>query len=188
MLFRVSPDILTITGNPDVGNWEMDTELRQNLLSYTKKLFLPKFPLHLPSAYANESLHLVLHFDSESWISNYDCEHPITKSYKVYLHRPDEIRKAFNRPIEIEVGRKVIIYVKPSVIVSAKPLRKYDPKYRQCFFDSERQLKYFKVYTKSNCEHECLAEAIKEKCGCVKFSMPRKSQFNIISIYFKMTD
>lgn len=46
---------------------------------------------------------------------------------------------------------------------------------RQCYFQDERYLRYFKVYTQSNCELECLTNYTLHKCGCVKFYMPRNS-------------
>lgn len=44
---------------------------------------------------------------------------------------------------------------------------------RQCYFNGERYLRFFQVYTQQNCELECLANYTMAKCGCVKFSMPR---------------
>lgn len=47
---------------------------------------------------------------------------------------------------------------------------------RQCYFDEERHLKFFKVYSETNCELECIANYTLSICGCVKFSMPRKNK------------
>lgn len=44
---------------------------------------------------------------------------------------------------------------------------------RKCYFDSERKLRFLKVYTQRNCELECLSNATLNSCGCVKFSHPR---------------
>lgn len=41
---------------------------------------------------------------------------------------------------------------------------------RKCYFDSERKLRFLKVYTQRNCELECLSNATRKACGCVKFS------------------
>lgn len=50
----------------------------------------------------------------------------------------------------------------------------YDDR-RQCYFNGERYLRLFRMYTQHNCELECLANYTMAKCGCVKFSMPRDS-------------
>lgn len=50
----------------------------------------------------------------------------------------------------------------------------FEPLSRQCYFNYERRLKYFKVYTQQNCELECITNFTLQTCGCVKFSMPRE--------------
>lgn len=59
------------------------------------------------------------------------------------------------------------------MITTSDGLKHYLPNRRQCFFNKERFLRYFKVYTQQNCELECLANYTMQQCGCVKFSMPR---------------
>lgn len=44
---------------------------------------------------------------------------------------------------------------------------------RQCYFQKEKYLRYFRSYTQSNCELECLTNYTLKSCGCVKFYMPR---------------
>lgn len=157
----------------------MENELEKLLLPIeTRAAFPPRYPYHLVTLDDLDSLNLVLNFNPNDWLWNFKCEFPITRSFKIFLHRPDEIREAFDRPIEVEVGRKVMVTVKPNVIVTSDYLRRYSAKLRQCFYNSERHLKFFRVYTKSNCEHECLANFTHAECGCVKFSMPRKTNNN----------
>jgi amiloride-sensitive sodium channel len=43
---------------------------------------------------------------------------------------------------------------------------------RQCYFPDERQLKFFQMYTKSNCEFECLTNLTLRYCNCSTFYMP----------------
>lgn len=144
---------------------------------YESPKILPKYPYHLVTLNDLDSLNVEMNFENADWFWNYQCEAPITKVFKVFLHRPDEHKEAYDRPIEIEVGRKVTIGVKPHIITTSEFLRKYTPQLRQCYFNSERSLKFYRVYTKSNCEHECLANFTKDECGCVKFSMPSGSYF-----------
>lgn len=173
---RTTRDLITVTDNPDEDDWQMEEELQKLLLPIEHRTTIPpQYPYHLITLDDLDSLNVELNFNSDDWFWNYKCESPITRSFKIFLHRPDEIREAFNRPVEVEVGRKVIVDVKPYVIVTSNHLRRYSAKLRQCFYNSERRLKFFQVYTKSNCEHECLANFTQAQCGCVKFSMPRKS-------------
>jgi hypothetical protein len=43
---------------------------------------------------------------------------------------------------------------------------------RKCFYQNENQLRFFKVYSQSNCEWECLTNFTMKACGCVMFYMP----------------
>lgn len=43
---------------------------------------------------------------------------------------------------------------------------------RQCYFNDERELQFYRVYNKPNCELECLANAVYHECGCVGFAAP----------------
>lgn len=48
----------------------------------------------------------------------------------------------------------------------------HKPEERKCYFEGERQLDFFKTYSKGNCEVECLAKQTVEKCGCALYWMP----------------
>ncbi|KAG7308200.1 hypothetical protein JYU34_006869 [Plutella xylostella] len=51
-------------------------------------------------------------------------------------------------------------------------LRKYHPEVRQCYFQSERFLRYFHIYTQNNCMLECRANYTFHRCECVPFYLP----------------
>jgi hypothetical protein len=61
-------------------------------------------------------------------------------------------------------------------------LRKFPPKIRGCYFEDEKKLKFFKIYTKNNCDLECMTNYNKEFCGCVHFSMPRTENTRICEL------
>lgn len=44
---------------------------------------------------------------------------------------------------------------------------------RNCYLEDEKSLKFFKTYTKINCENECLTDFMIKRCGCVEFFMIR---------------
>lgn len=46
-------------------------------------------------------------------------------------------------------------------------------KRRGCYFNSERQLQFFKIYTETNCWLECLTNFTLFYCGCTFYYMPR---------------
>lgn len=137
------------------------------------------YPFHVLQIDDLENLSVILNFNMEHFATTFDCIIPWTSSFKVYLHRPDEVKEAFLQPIEVEVGKKVALYIKPRLTIASEQSRKYGPSARNCYFNSEYQLKYFKIYTSNNCHEECLSKTIERECGCVKFSMPRESKTNV---------
>lgn len=72
----------------------------------------------------------------------------------------------------ISLFEQMEVTIKPTITTTSNGLRSYDPNLRQCYFNDERRLRFFKVYSKNNCELECLANFTKKVCQCVKFSMP----------------
>jgi amiloride-sensitive sodium channel len=74
--------------------------------------------------------------------------------------------------IDIPADDFTLIAVRPSAVKTTEDLRKYDPQVRHCFFDGERQLRFFRFYTQANCEYECYIRRLLDACGCVAFFMP----------------
>lgn len=99
--------------------------------------------------------------------------------YKASLHTPGEIPRTSKDFFRIELGSNVEVNVKPKMTITSKGLARYPPETRRCYFNEERKLKFFKVYTQLNCELECLTNFTLQECGCVKFSMPRDNQTRI---------
>lgn len=75
--------------------------------------------------------------------------------------------------------------IAPKIITTSDGLRKYAPNQRKCFHQSERRLRFFKIYTQRNCEAECVANFTEHKCGCVQYSMPSMSSrfFKFLNTY-----
>lgn len=73
-----------------------------------------------------------------------------------------------------------LIKVTPEVVLGDSNLKKsFSPEQRKCYFDGERELRYFSIYSESNCDLECISNVSQELCGCVAFWMPSKT----ISVY-----
>lgn len=109
---------------------------------------------------------------------DYICRGPV-QGFKILLHTPGEIPRVSKQYFRVPLRQEVVVSVKPNMITTSSGLADYAPERRQCYFNDERQLKFFKVYTQSNCELECLANFTLAKCDCVKFSMPRDNQTRI---------
>lgn len=62
--------------------------------------------------------------------------------------------------------------LKPNMLRTNNALRTYDPIGRQCYYEEERYLRFFRVYTQRNCEMECITNYTVTKCGCSAFYLP----------------
>ncbi|KAL7017318.1 hypothetical protein ACKWTF_010315 [Chironomus riparius] len=99
--------------------------------------------------------------------------------FRVSLHMPVESPQISKQFYNVPFQRETNLIVKPDMIYSSKDTKNYLPEKRGCYFIKERKLKYFKIYSKTNCDLECKADYIMRKCGCVKFSMPHTNDRDV---------
>lgn len=92
------------------------------------------------------------------------------KGFKVKFHPPNENPQMWKKYFLVSPGRTIFYTIIPEVIESADNIRKFSPDIRQCYFNSERQLRFYQMYTQRNCEMECLSNFTLKQCGCVIFS------------------
>ncbi|CAO1413325.1 unnamed protein product [Diamesa tonsa] len=112
---------------------------------------------------------------------DYACKGPV-QGFKIALHTSGEMPQMNHVFYQVPLKQQVLIAVKPEVITTSPGLHSYSPKRRQCYFNGENKLKFFKVYTQSNCELECLTEFTLKQCGCVKFSQPHNSSTKVCNL------
>lgn len=105
--------------------------------------------------------------------TDYSCSGPIL-GFKVMIHRPDEIPQTSKNFFHIPTKSNVLMSIRPNMLTTAPKLIHYSPDQRQCYFNTERKLRFFRYYNQRNCELECLANFTKSECGCVHFAMPSK--------------
>ncbi len=102
---------------------------------------------------------------------DYVCRGTV-QGFRILLHTPGEIPRVSKHFFRVPLNQEVLVAVKPQMITTSKNLDQYHYDRRNCYFGHEKELKYFKFYTQSNCELECLTNFTRQECGCVKFSMP----------------
>ncbi|XP_055535261.1 pickpocket protein 28-like isoform X2 [Wyeomyia smithii] len=104
------------------------------------------------------------------------------QGFKGLLHMPNEYPQLMHQFFRIPLNQELIITVVPQVMSIGERAQQYQPEQRQCYNSNERSLRFFKIYTKKNCEIECLTNYTFELCGCVRFSMPRPPGAPICSL------
>nr|XP_019536370.2 pickpocket protein 28-like [Aedes albopictus]XP_019556891.1 pickpocket protein 28-like [Aedes albopictus] len=157
-------DYQYVTKNFSSTQWSLET-------GYREDADIDTYPVRVLGAGARAGLNILLR------LYNYDldylCRGPV-QGFKVSLHTSGEYPQVSKQYFRVPLHQEVIISVKPEMITTSEGLRHYAPHRRQCYFNYERRLKYFKVYTQQNCELECITNFTLQTCGCVKFSMPRE--------------
>lgn len=102
------------------------------------------------------------------------------EGFKIQIHSGDEIPQMQERFYHIPFDHDVRISVRPNIMVTSPNLIKnYNQKQRKCIDKNEHNLEFFQKYTQRNCLLDVLATQMAEKCGCVRFWMPRHNDTNI---------
>lgn len=96
-----------------------------------------------------------------------------SKSMFAYIHLPNEMPTEYHKFIPIAYGSKTSIVLTGKSYRTDENLRSYPPKVRNCYFDGERKLQFFKSYSKAQCQFECVANSTLKYCNCVPFWYPR---------------
>lgn len=148
--------------NPNVSQWSLET-------GYQNKSNGKEYPFRVFSA--RRSAALIVYLQMNEVDLEYGCR-GLVPGFKVFLHTPGEIPAMSRRLLRVPLQEDAEISIKPKMITTSDGLRNYKPSQRQCFYTSERRLRFFKVYAQTNCEMECLANFTKILCGCVQFSIP----------------
>lgn len=179
---RMNEDLISVRNNSKAEHWNLEDGYNKTI-----KVDPETYPYRVFGAGARLGLFTLLRLYEQHL--EYLCRGPV-QGFKITLHTPGEVPQVSKHYFRVPYLQEVLVAVRPNMITTSDGLRHYEPNRRQCFFDSERNLKFFKVYTQRNCELECLSNFTKTECGCVKFSMPRKfacesmRQNRITNIYF----
>ncbi|CAG9805271.1 unnamed protein product [Chironomus riparius] len=98
------------------------------------------------------------------------------------LHLPNELPTLSHQKNFIAFNDDKKVEITAKSFKTRHDLRHLKPRKRQCYYESERTLKFFKSYTKAHCDFECMTNHTLEACGCVKFSMPREKHTPVCDI------
>lgn len=91
---------------------------------------------------------------------NYACKGP-ANGFRLTLTSPHGLPRPSLQFYRIPFNTETLISVKPRGMITSKNLKSYEVKQRQCYFGREKRLKFFKMYSQSNCQLECLSSMLK---------------------------
>lgn len=166
--FRMAPGMMITKNNPNVSGWSLEN-------GYADEMNGEEYPIRVTDLGKTVAMEVSLTYSEKNL--DISCK-GLMQGFTVTLSVPGDELKILRNSLRVPVAENSIVTIKSKLTTTSEGLRHYKPNGRQCFYESERRLRFYKNYTKSNCEMECLANFTKTECGCVKFSMPRKNLFD----------
>lgn len=155
---------MTIKSNLNVSGWSLDR-------GYTHLTDDQNYPLQgLESGFPVE---LWLDIMANANDIEYRCN-PTPDAFKLILSTPGDALKLSQDYIHVQYSSFDEIHILPEMTKTSDELHKYTLMQRKCFYQSERQLAFYRIYSQINCEEECLTNFTRKECGCVGFWMPSK--------------
>ncbi|KAJ0174664.1 hypothetical protein K1T71_009772 [Dendrolimus kikuchii] len=158
--------------------FERETESWSLDKGYASNASVETYP-HRGSGYGAQS-GLIFLLSAFEYDLDYLCKGPV-QGFKVLLHNPAELPRLSQQYFRVPIDHEAVVAVKPNMMTTSEALRPYKAERRQCYFQDERYLKYFKVYTQANCEMECLSNFTYTRCGCVHFGVPYSQNMTVCS-------
>ncbi|XP_053685967.1 pickpocket protein 28-like [Sabethes cyaneus] len=175
---ELAPDLFFSNASKPTENWS----LQNGYADYG--LFLKYYPRPAVDLSEKYRLRLKLHFNQTS--GNSSC--PSLSAVTVYLHNPVDFPYKAKSAMFVEPGQKVDVSIKPLVKLSPNVLKYYPAESAKCYFEGQRKLRFFKIYTQENCELECRTNYFLEKKKCVLAYMPRAAGTKLCRNSFQWED
>lgn len=101
------------------------------------------------------------------------------QAFTIIFHNPAEIPTIFHERFSINHNKDFSFIIKIKSVKFDNYLRHFSPHHRKCYFENEKKLKFFNIYTKFHCEFECNVNQTLRNCGCVHIAMPRENSTEI---------
>ncbi|XP_035900497.1 pickpocket protein 28-like [Anopheles stephensi] len=153
-------------------NWSMEQ-------GYKPNLGLDVYPRRVVSAGSSAGLIVLLKSDLQDM--DYLCGNSF-QGFQAQIHTPNQIPQISSQSIRVPMNQALTVRIDPFLITTSKNVKSYSAQKRRCYYPQERYLRFFRIYTKRNCELECLANFTLHMCGCVQYSMPRPPSVHICGI------
>ncbi|XP_055294959.1 pickpocket protein 28-like [Sitodiplosis mosellana] len=164
----MASEMMNLNTNPNVSQWNRES-------GYKSIKSKAEYPIRLSELGGETALRIALRTNEDDF--DYLCG-GFEQEFRVFLSTPGDSLYG-QTPLSVSIGEDSQMLISSKLTTTSDGLRRYAPHQRQCYYNSERPLTFFKQYSEQNCMAECMATYIKDKCGCVKFSMPRENSTRI---------
>jgi Amiloride-sensitive sodium channel len=110
----------------------------------------------------------ILHFGIIRWPNKNTIDVEARTGLHFIIHPTDELPSDSSIHL-YQYLHHTTIDMSPQQTLISDGLKQLSFQQRNCYFNYEKSLELFKVYTKQNCEHECQTFAFLKLCACVPF-------------------
>ncbi|XP_075157994.1 pickpocket protein 28-like [Haematobia irritans] len=131
---------------------------------------LPKH--YSPRAAAGLGVSMGLTVVLNASLNDYFCSSTNGPGFKMLLYNPIDFPHIKEAGLPIDLGNQIRVRLNTKITSSSPSLRSISPKDRQCYFSDEKELLFFKYYTRRNCEMECNTKLVFRLCNCIPNYMP----------------
>ncbi|XP_064210815.1 pickpocket protein 28-like isoform X1 [Tribolium castaneum] len=138
---------------------------------FTESAGVHSYPYRAFKSGVDNSLDLVLVDQVD-----YDEKCSAVQGYRLLIHRPQDIPRMSKNYIRVSHDKETTVAIEPALILTSPEVKNINPKKRRCYLKGEKVLKYFLVYSQSNCQLECYTNFTMKTCGCVFYFMPREGE------------
>lgn len=151
---------MTTRSNTNVSNWEWDN-------GYLSESTENEYPLRV--THSGNRLEMTLFEHNQGHLSLCGDN---DEEFLVILSAPGDT-SYYRSQFRVPMSTNSFLEMEPKMTITSEALRSYTPRQRECFFNSERRLAFFKTFSDKNCIYECVSNYTAMVCGCVPFNMPR---------------
>jgi acid-sensing ion channel, other len=105
------------------------------------------------------------------------------------VHSPYELPGSYDSSDRYEIssdinfgfGFDLQVLITPEIISTDESLKSFDPETRGCYFEGEKKLEFFKIYTRRNCEFECFGKTMRSfrDVNCTQYFLPRSDEMQL---------
>lgn len=105
-------------------------------------------------------------------VDEYYCSSSSGAGFKVNLGSPVDRPLISEGGVAVPLGSETRFRIDAQLTESSPAIRSINRRRRRCVFLDEQQLVFYRYYTKTHCENECLSAFLIEHCGCIPYYLP----------------
>ncbi|KAH8368003.1 hypothetical protein KR084_005539 [Drosophila pseudotakahashii] len=135
------------------------------------------YPQRLPSSYyprpgVGVGTAMGLQIILNGHVNDYFCSSTNGQGFKVLLYNPIDQPRMKESGLPVMIGHQTSFRIIARSFEALPTIRNIHRTKRQCIFSDERELLFYRYYTRRNCEAECDSLFFLRACNCIPYYLP----------------